>query len=200
MKKLIVLTAIVCAAISLVSCGKTNSSENVNLANTEVTSSVTTENTEEDETVSSLPDKTTFEKVPDEAVDSFNYMIETTKKIYTDTNGKRLYGYIGVETISNKSCYIFAVYEENDGVHTAVATVGVEPNSLKIYALDEQTQKFALLDVPADSDDESQAAWADVVTDSFAGYLSADNEKSDDVTISTISDETSENLTAVNAQ
>lgn len=183
MEKLI-LTALVCAAFSFSACGKSaeKTEDNVNLANTAVTTteSVEVEAVEEPEAVSSLPDKSTLEKIPDEAVDSFDYVVETIKVIYPQQeDSKRLYGYMGVETVNNKDCYVFVIYDQANDVHTKVATIAIETDSDKMYSLDEENNSYSELDVPDDSSSQTEEEWADKITASFAEYYEKSEKNTD---------------------
>lgn len=66
-------------------CGKNadNKTENnVNLTNNDVTTAQTEVTDEVPDETTSLPDRSTLEKIPDEAVDSFNQVVDVCKEIY----------------------------------------------------------------------------------------------------------------------
>lgn len=183
MEKLI-LTAFLCAVFSFSACGKSagKTEDNVNLANTAVTTaeSVEDENEKESETVSSLPDKNTLEKIPDEAVESFDYVVETAKVIYPQHEGsKRLYGYMGVEAVNNRDCYVFVIYDQADDLNTKVASIAIETDSDKMYSLDKETNSYSELEVPDESSSEAEEKWADKITASFAEYYEASEKNVD---------------------
>ena len=143
MKKLMIAVAIVCTMFALPACGKNadNKTENnVNLTNNDVTTAQTEVSDEVPDETTSLPDRSTLEKIPDEAVDSFNQVVDVCKEIYPlAEKTKRLYGYTGTKTVNKKNCYIFVIYDKNDDVLTKVATVAAEVASDKLYVLDDET-------------------------------------------------------------
>ena len=77
MKKLIAILLAVCTITAFVSCASTDNSNTVKLNNND--------NIQEqsDEKTSAL-DGEAFEKLPDEAVDSFNYVADTVKKLFVN--------------------------------------------------------------------------------------------------------------------
>lgn len=110
MKKLMIAVAIVCTMFAFPACGKNadNKTENnVNLTNNDVTTAQTEVTDEVPDETTSLPDRSTLEKIPDEAVDSFNQVVDVCKEIYPlAEKTKRLYGYTGTKTVNKKNCYI----------------------------------------------------------------------------------------------
>ena len=122
MKKLMIAVAIVCTMFTFPACGKNadNKTENnVNLTNNDVTTAQTEVTDEVPDETTSLPDRSTLEKIPDEAVDSFNQVVDVCKEIYPlAEKTKRLYGYTGTKTVNKKNCYIFVIYDKNDDVLT----------------------------------------------------------------------------------
>ena len=150
MKKLMIAVAIVCTMFAFPACGKNadNKTENnVNLTNNDVTTAQT-----------------------DEAVDSFNQVVDVCKEIYPlAEKTKRLYGYTGTKTVNKKNCYIFVIYDKNDDVLTKVATVAAEVASDKLYVLDDETGSAEKINTE-DVKTQSTESWADQVTESFAEY------------------------------
>lgn len=116
MKKLMIAVAIVCTMSAFSACGKSaeNKTENnVNLTNNDVTTAQTEVSDEVPDETTSLPDRSTLEKIPDEAVDSFNQVVDVCKEIYPlAEKTKRLYGYTGTKTVNKKNCYIFVIYDK----------------------------------------------------------------------------------------
>ena len=55
---------------------------NLNLTNNDVTTAQTEVSDEVPDETTSLPDRSTLEKIPDEAVDSFNQVVDVCKEIY----------------------------------------------------------------------------------------------------------------------
>ena len=178
MKKLMIVAALIISTAAFAGCGNDNSgkNENTNLANTDVN---ITESSTEKEAESSLPDKTEFEKIPDEAVDSFDYMVEATKKIYIQETSKRFYGYIGTEIVENDECYVFELYDVEDSLNEKVATVAVSKNAETIYVYNERSEEYSVLEVPEDSSSQTESQWSDSVTASFADYLNSESDKDD---------------------
>ena len=173
MKKLIIAAAIVCTMFSFSACGKTadNKTENnVNLTNNDVTTAQTEATDEVPDETASLPDRSTLEKIPDEAVESFDQVVDVCKEIYPQAEkAKRLYGYTGIKTVNKKDCYIFVIYDKTDDVLTKVATIAAETASDKLYTIDDETGSAEKLDTDSVKT-QSTESWADQVTESFAEY------------------------------
>lgn len=173
MKKLIIAAAIVCTMFSFSACGKTadNKTENnVNLTNNEVTTAQTEATDEVPDETASLPDRSTLEKIPDEAVESFDQVVDVCKEVYPQADkAKRLYGYTGIQTVNKKDCYIFVIYDKTDDVLTKVATIAAETASDKLYTIDDETGSAEKLDTESVKT-QSTESWADQVTESFAEY------------------------------
>lgn len=179
MKKLILAALITCTVLSFTACGKTaeksKTDDNVNLANTDVTTA-DTQATDEvpDADVQSLPDKSTLEKIPDEAVASFDYVVDACKKLYPQADkSKRLYGYTGLKTVNDNECYGFVVYDKADDVTIKVATLAIETKSDKLYKIDDETGSAEVVEVPDDSEASATESCSDTVTASFADYYKA---------------------------
>ena len=166
MKKLMIAVAIVCTMFAFPACGKNadNKTENnVNLTNNDVTTAQTEVTDEVPDENTSLPDRSTLEKIPDEAVDSFNQVVDVCKEIYPlAEKTKRLYGYTGTKTVNKKNCYIFVIYDKNDDVLTKVATVAAEVASDKLYVLDDETGSAEKINTE-DVKTQSTESWADQV-------------------------------------
>lgn len=177
MKKIFIMVAAVCTMLVCASCGNTSNDNenNVNLTNSEAVAENDNVNND-DGTSAVLPDKSHFETVPDDANASFNYVIETSRSLYKNGNGKRLYGYLGTEKVNNKNCYVFSIYEENDNKHNEIATVAIEPKTFTMYELG-KNGKFVKIAVKEVSSDDSECEWADKVTESFSKYLSSNSVK-----------------------
>lgn len=188
MKKALVLSILAAAVMTFTGCnGKVQSTvdKNTNLANTNVASSA--DSSSADKTESSLPDKSTFEKIPDEAVDSFNYVINASKKLYPETeSGKRLYGYIGDKVVNKSDCYIFVIYDVMDNVNTKVATLAKSKATSLLYVLNDETGKYNEVTISEDdSSSELTFDWASShVDDSSTLDMSSDNVSVDEVSVS----------------
>lgn len=173
MKKLIIATAIMCTVFSFSACGRfadNKKESNVNLANNEVTTAQTEATDETPDESVSLPDRNTLEKIPDEAVDSFDQVVDVCKEVYPQAEkSKRLYGYTGIQTVNKKDCYIFVIYDKKDDVLTKVATIAAETASDKLYTIDDETGSAEMLDTENVKTQETES-WADQVTESFAEY------------------------------
>ena len=186
MKKLMIAVAIVCTMFAFPACGKNadNKTENnVNLTNNDVTTAQTEVTDEVPDETTSLPDRSTLEKIPDEAVDSFNQVVDVCKEIYPlAEKTKRLYGYTGTKTVNKKNCYIFVIYDKKKKeLFGARDHFGMKPfyyylfdgvflfASDKLYVLDDETGSAEKINTE-DVKTQSTESWADQVTESFAEY------------------------------
>ena len=158
MKKFIVCLAAVFAMTVFVACGGAeNDNATVNLNNND--------NIQNEGDEQSVLDGETFEKLPDEAVDSFNYVAEAVKELFDDEGGSWMYGYKGMGTIEGSPCYIFAIYSYKDEVHTKLGTVATSVDSNDLYVLDETTGEYVKAQLSDDSTEE--LSWAETETLAF---------------------------------
>lgn len=160
MKKFIVCLTAACAMTMFVACGNAdNDNGAVNLNNNE---NIQNENNEK----TAALDGETFEKLPDEAVDSFNYVADAVKELFDNEGGDWMYGYKGTGKIDNSQCYIFAVYTYKDDVHIKLGTVAKTVYGSDLYVLNETTGEYEKTQLPDDSSSES--TWAETETLAFA--------------------------------
>lgn len=183
MKKLTAIIIALSAAALMCSCGSVDSDKK-SAEKAEKSDVVTT--APDDEAVTetfTLPSRETFAKVPDEAAQSFDYVIKSVKKSYpvSEKGATRLYGYLGEEDINECKCYIFAVYDKNDDVHTEVATVAVTEDSSEIYVYNNELSVYEALETPEDDSTDSEYHWAE--------DDSSSEEISDSITEETLSSE-----------
>ena len=158
MKKFIVCLAAVFAMTVFVACGGAeNDNATVNLNNND--------NIQNEGDEQSVLDGETFEKLPDEAVDSFNYVAEAVKELFDNEGGSWMYGYKGTGTIEGSPCYIFAIYSYKDEVHTKLGTVATSVDSNDLYVLDETTGEYVKAQLSDDSTEE--LSWAETETLAF---------------------------------
>lgn len=188
MKKALILSILAAAVMSFAGCNgqvQSTGDKNTNLANTNVASSA--DSSSADKTESSLPDKSTFEKIPDEAVDSFNSTISASKKLYPESeSGKRLYGYVGDKIVNKSDCYVFVIYDVMDNVNTKVATLAKSKATSLLYVLNEETGKYNEVTVPEDdSSSELTFDWASSSVDNSSTIdMSSDKISVDEVSVS----------------
>lgn len=186
MKKFtVIITALFTAAV-MCSCGSVESekkSSNKSPKNNVVTTAPEEEGSTETFT---LPSRETFAKVPDEASQSFDYVIKSVKKSYpvSEKGATRLYGYLGEENINECKCYIFAVYDKQKDVHTEVATVAVTEDSSEIYVYNDELSVYETLEAPDDDDSVVEYNWAD-------NSLSETDSENTDEQVSSFENETS---------
>lgn len=201
MKKLTAIIIAICAAAVMCSCGSVNSDKKSS-EKAEKSDVVTV--APDDEAVTetfTLPSRETFAKVPDEAAQSFDYVIKSVKKSYpvSEKGSTRLYGYLGEEDINECKCYIFAVYDKKKDVHTEVATVAVTEDSSEIYVYNNELSVYEALETPEDDSTDSEYHWAEdnssseEIPDSIAEEaLSSEIDVSSNDDSSLISDESHE--------
>lgn len=159
MKKLIASLLAVCTITAFVSCGSSDNSSTVKLNNND---NIQGQN---DEKTSAL-DGEAFEKLPDEAVDSFNFVADSVKELFVNDGGEWMYGYKGTGKINNSGCYIFAVYTYKDDIHTKLGTVAKDISSNDLFVLNEATGEYVKAELSEDNSHE--AAWAETETLAFS--------------------------------
>lgn len=158
MKKFIVFAFALCMLCSFASCSDKQSSETEALNNTENVQS------EDSSEAPSALDGEVFDKIPDEAVESFNYVTEQAKVLFPEADGEWMYGYKGTSKIGKAECYIFAVYTYKDEIHTKVGTVAKNIKNDDIYVLNETTGEYSKSEL---SDEKGQMSWAETETLAF---------------------------------
>jgi hypothetical protein len=160
MKKMIVLTA-VCMALMLCGCGSKGSAEKkedvtaLTTADEMMTSDGhTTENF-------SIPPRETFAEVPAEAEQSFDSVIQIIDKTFPKAKKsvKRYYGYLGEQQVDGTLSYVFAIYDSVEGVHTPVVTAAVTADNSRVYALDEDSEQFWLIEELTPVKEKAEFSW-----------------------------------------
>ncbi len=198
MKKLTAIIIALSTAAVLCSCGSVDSNKN-SAEKAEKSEVVTTAPNDDIVTETfTLPSRETFAKVPDEASQSFDYVIRSVKKTYpvTEKGATRLYGYLGEEDINECKCYIFAVYDKKEDVHTEVATVAVTEDSSEIYVYNSELSVYESLETSENDSSSNEYHWAETantsedVTDSIH----------DDVTLSSETEALSDDGISLNAE
>lgn len=191
MKRIIALLTAIFTAAAMCSCGSSGKSDSDSSKKSETTTAVTTVAEEEVTTETfTLPSKETFAQIPDEAAESFDYVIEAVKKSHpTEVKGStRLYGYLGEEDVNDSKCYLFAVYDKKKDVHTEVATVAVTEDSSELYVYNSETLTYVPLEVPEDENVKPEYHWAESdAENSSAVETEADlsSEVAEEVTVET---------------
>lgn len=158
MKKLIICIALLCSLTICTACGKSNDSSNDSKS---LTTAQDSENID-DSTADFISEvsKENYTEVPDEAMDAFNYVSKNIKKVFTEADGKWMYGYKGCETVCGEECYIFAVYTENEESSLKVGIVAKAKDSDNLYKSDYITEQFSKVTISNDSDN----SWAKTPT------------------------------------
>lgn len=147
MKKILLMTAI-CCLLLMAGCGskKTNDIRSLGAAADMVADKTTTDG----ETVESfvIPSYETFAEMPADAVPSFDQAVKTVDKTFPKKkkSTKRYYGYLGEEQIEGELSYVFAVYDSNGDKQSTVATAAVTADCSKVYALDETSGQYWLIE------------------------------------------------------
>lgn len=158
MKKLIIFALTICSMLSFASCSDKDESNAAAMNNTE---NVQSDSSSE---APSALDGEVFDKLPDEAVESFDYVAEKSKVLFPEADGDWMYGYKGTSRIGKSDCYIFAVYTYSDDVHTKLGTVAKNIKNDDIYVLNETTGEYTKTEL---SDDKAAASWAETKTLAF---------------------------------
>lgn len=158
MKKLFISVFIICAFLMCSACVNQPANNTLNLNNNEVEEN-TNQNNEQ-----SVLDGETFEQLPNEAINSFNYVTDCAKKLYPDAQGEWMYGYKGVSKVGKSNCYVFALYTYKDKTHTKVGTVAKSIKGDIIYMQNELTGSYSQVEIP----NETKSSWAQTTTLAFA--------------------------------
>ena len=134
MKRVIFLTLTL--ALSLTSCAGIANDDNSR--STEATTAMTKNYT--------IPSRETFAELPEEQVNSLDYVIEAVDNKYPKESGiKRYYGYMGEEVVDGSKCFVFGVYDQSSEGQAQIATAAVTEDNTKVYALDDASQEYALI-------------------------------------------------------
>ncbi len=156
MKRYILCSLAICTLFMLGSCGNSqNQNDTVKLNNNDAI--------EADKNDTSALDGEIFNKLPDEAYDSFNFVAEKSKKLFPDAEGEWMYGYKETKKVNDKECYIFIVYTFDDGAHVKQGTVAKSVKNDTLYLYNEDESKFEKAEIP----DEDKSSWASTNTIAF---------------------------------
>lgn len=159
MKKILICIFTVCILFSFSTCSKKqNENKTVNLNNAKSSYA------ENNQTAESPLDGEVFDKLPDEAVDSFNYVTEQSKKIFANADGEWMYGYKGTSKIGKDECYVFVVYTYKDKTHVKEGTIAKNSKNNDLYVLNETTGEYVKSEIP---DDGNKTSWASTETLAF---------------------------------
>ncbi len=145
----------ICTATIFTSCSNKDNSK------TDSVSAVKTEVTEEQ--ASSVLDGEVFEEIPDEAVECFHYIADESEEIFSEAEGKWMYGYKGTENVDGNECYVFAVYTYKDKTHSKEGVVATSAEGDSIYLLNDETEEYEPVKLT-----ETESSWADTETLAFA--------------------------------
>lgn len=148
MKKIVIMTAI-CCILLLTGCGS-KKTKDIKKTETTVQTITTDDMTTDGQTteVFVIPPRETFAEIPGEAVQSFDYAVKTIDKTFPKKkkSTKRYYGYLGEEQIEGELSHVFAVYDSNGEKQSSVATTAVTADCSKVYALDENSGHYWLIE------------------------------------------------------
>lgn len=108
--------------------------------------------------------KENFIEIPNDAMDSFNYVSKASKVIYNDIAGKRMYGYKGIQKVNGKDCHIFTVYSEIGDERIKAGSLAKYIKGNDLYILDSTTGKYS----NAIFSDKTDDSWANTPTAALA--------------------------------
>lgn len=171
MKKIVIMTAI-CCLLLMTSCGSKKTKDIEKTKAVEQEASV-----EEDTTESfSIPPRETFAEIPIEAEKSFDYVVQTIDKTFPKAKKsvKRYYGYMGEDQVEGKLSYVFAVYDSSNGNNSSVATAAVTADGSMVYALDENSGHYWLIDKFEPEKKFTDFSWT--ITTTLEDELTTDEE------------------------
>lgn len=155
MKKLFILALTICT-IAAAGCSDKAAVESAeNLSDNSVAV---------EEVSASVLDGEVFDKLPDEAIDSFNFVADKAKDIFPEAEGEWMYGYKGVQNIGKTPCYVFVVYTYADKTHVKEGTIAKSRNSDELFVLDEVSGEYTSVSLAQ----EENTSWANTQTLAFA--------------------------------
>lgn len=169
MKKIVLMTAICCLLLTA-GCGSTKTKDEEKASSQKVSADdITTESFD-------IPPRETFAEIPSGAEQSFDCVVKTIDKNYpkAEKSVKRYYGYLGEEEVDGALSYIFAVYDSADGSHSTVATAAVTADCSRVYALDENSGQFWLIEKYEPAQKPAEFSWT--VTVPAEDELTTDQE------------------------
>lgn len=163
MRKVVIAAA--CCAVLMCGCGsKKTEVKKDEVAKTEQVITTGAEDVTTDghttETFS-IPSRETFAEIPAEAEQSFDCVIKTIDKTFPKAkkSTKRYYGYMGEQQVDGTLSYVFAIYDSKEGVQTPVATAAVTADNSRVYALDEDSEQFWLLEQYEPATEKAEFSW-----------------------------------------
>lgn len=162
MKAAFFAAVVAAAAVCMTGCGSTAKKDSKKTAEAAVTEQ---RELSEQTVIEQLPAADEFEKIPDDAVDAFNYSVSELKRVCpVKGKTKRLYGYVGEETVENADCYVFCVYDQKKDETFYVGKVAKTKADDRLYLYDENSG-YELVE----NDDEP--CWSETVTASYAAEI-----------------------------
>ena len=149
------------AVMSVVCLGGCSSKEVKEAADKAVVAADAAEPVDEKNVITELPDKTEFVKIPNEAVEAFNFGVEELKNVCPIDKGfKRLYGYVGEEKVENADCYVFCVYDQKKDETIYVGKIARAVEAEKLWF--DNGEGYKLIET------EKSPAWSETVTETYA--------------------------------
>lgn len=169
-----VIAGVLAVCLMFTGCGsKDSTKKKQQVKNTSAETAVT-----ESETDVKLPEGI-FCEMPDEALDDFDYMSETLKKLFPDTKGKLMYGFKGEKHIytldGDKNCYVFDYYSYRKKNYEKIASVAKDMDSDTIYLFDEITGRYNEAEPETE---KSELQWHETAT----AALAIDTTETDELT------------------
>ncbi|MBR1563644.1 MAG: hypothetical protein IJ645_10620 [Ruminococcus sp.] len=149
------------AVMSVVCLGGCSSKEVKKAADKAVVAADAAEPVVEKNVITELPDKTEFVKIPNEAVDAFNFGVEELKAVCPVEKGfKRLYGYVGEEKVVDADCYVFCVYDQKKDETVYVGKIARAVDAEKLWFDNGSGYEFI--------ETERVPEWSETVTETYA--------------------------------
>ncbi len=146
MKKMILLTT-VCMALMMCGCGSKGTEGKTEVKTVTAKDEVLTTDGHTTEKFT-IPPRETFAEIPAEAEQSFDSVVQIIDKNYPKAkkSAKRYYGYMGEQQVDGTLSYVFAIYDSVEGENTPVVTAAVTADNSRVYALDEESEQFRLIE------------------------------------------------------
>lgn len=158
MKKCFICFVLACLAIVCISCeNRSDSNDAGMLENTGEYNGSAESNVSE---FISEVSRENYKEIPNEAMESFNYVSDASKVIFKDVQGKWMYGYKGIQKICDEDCHVFTIYSETDETSSKVGTLAKSLKTDSLYILDISTGKFTKSDLIIDNEN----SWANTPT------------------------------------
>ncbi len=157
MKASIVIALMAVASMIFTGCAKSSEKK----SNVVVAEAAEATQLDQKVVVEELPDKSEFEKIPDEAVDSFNSGVrKLSTYVPVEKKAKRLYGYVGIESVEGQDCCVFCVYDKkkNETLYVGKAACGLEGEEVYL----DTGAGYELIEF------DETPSWAETVTETYA--------------------------------